>query len=860
MPLIRPPTVTPPSLAASLAAGLLLLAIATSGCGDGSPPHTDDLAGTSDVTSDAAGPVDDTPSATDATDEPECVSDDECAARMAATACLVPRCSTGACELAAVADLTPCDDADACTWATTCVAGQCGQGTPLACNDGNPCTSNSCDAIEGCVFEGRDEGSCDDGDPCSVADACSAGLCKGLPDPACACVTEDDCDIHEDASLCNGVMLCDAGQCKLDQGSVVDCPPAATCRVSTCKPATGSCGVQIAANGTDCDDGNPCTSGDLCSEGTCAGQSGACECAVDSDCAPFQLETFDLCQGPLVCVDGSCEPDAEQAVVCVDDTVESCITTACDPPTGLCVTLAMPEGSSCPATNPCAPAGTCRLGKCKAAPADCDDGDPCTADSCVPGAGCEHTPATGACDDGDACSVGDTCVDGVCTAGVTAVCDDLNPCTADMCIAGPVGCTVQMLDDGAACANSDPCLEPGVCEAGTCVDQQPVTCEDPGPCLSSSCVAFEGCLSKFDPNGSPCDDGNPCTQEGQCSAGECVALPLPCSDGNACTVDGCDEGGCVYELVATGVPCQPGDPCFEGGTCDLGECVGGEPLPCPDGVCDVRECDPTTGTCEIVHLKPDGTECGDANPCTVPGGCDDGACAGQDSVDCDDDDACTVDTCEAEFGNCKHAPKLCAPDAEQPCQAPTCEPATGCQLEADPICESASVVWTSPIACDSSEWTTSTPTGKPGFVIDAFAPAAGLLDDDCHLHIDVTPEAAAVATPWTATTSGSLKSIPATASEVRVRFWSYWQWAQLDAWQDVERRVQLLDAEGIVLGAGALDSDPTTADGWLPLEVVLTLDAPPPVQVRVGFALTSTPSETPGSNAWWIDTVVVFAE
>jgi hypothetical protein len=41
---------------------------------------------------------------------------------------------------------------------------------------------------------------------------------------------------------------------------------------------------------------------------------------------------------------------------------------------------------------------------------DCDDGDPCTIDTCVDGA-CIHTPMD--CDDGDPCTI-DTCVDGAC--------------------------------------------------------------------------------------------------------------------------------------------------------------------------------------------------------------------------------------------------------------------------------------------------------------------------------------------------------------------------------------------------------------------------------------------------------------
>jgi hypothetical protein len=44
----------------------------------------------------------------------------------------------------------PCDDGDACTSADTCAAGLCTGGPPPDCDDGDPCTAESCDAITGC--------------------------------------------------------------------------------------------------------------------------------------------------------------------------------------------------------------------------------------------------------------------------------------------------------------------------------------------------------------------------------------------------------------------------------------------------------------------------------------------------------------------------------------------------------------------------------------------------------------------------------------------------------------------------------------------------------------------------------------
>ena len=60
----------------------------------------------------------------------------------------------------------------------------------------------------------------------------------------------------------------------------------------------------------------------------------------------------------------------------------------------------------------------------------CDDGDPCTADSCTGEAGCVASPLDGdhGCTDGTVCTANDVCVGGLCQ-GAPVPCDDSNPCT-----------------------------------------------------------------------------------------------------------------------------------------------------------------------------------------------------------------------------------------------------------------------------------------------------------------------------------------------------------------------------------------------------------------------------------------------
>ncbi len=78
-----------------------------------------------------------------------------------------------------------CNDGLSCTNGDVCNAGSCA-GTPVhtACDDGDQCTTNLCDplngaAVTGCYFPGH-TGACDDGDVCTGDDVCDTnGVCAG---------------------------------------------------------------------------------------------------------------------------------------------------------------------------------------------------------------------------------------------------------------------------------------------------------------------------------------------------------------------------------------------------------------------------------------------------------------------------------------------------------------------------------------------------------------------------------------------------------------------------------------------------------------------------------------------------------
>jgi len=47
----------------------------------------------------------------------------------------------------------PCPDGDLCNGDEVCVSWTCTAGLPLMCDDGVSCTTDSCDAVQGCINE-----------------------------------------------------------------------------------------------------------------------------------------------------------------------------------------------------------------------------------------------------------------------------------------------------------------------------------------------------------------------------------------------------------------------------------------------------------------------------------------------------------------------------------------------------------------------------------------------------------------------------------------------------------------------------------------------------------------------------------
>ncbi len=164
---------------------------------------------------------------------------------------------------------------------------------------------------------------------------------------------------------------------------------------------------------------------------------------------------------------------------------------------------------------------------------------------------------------------------GACGEHCEVVCDDADPCTIDAC-------------------------EPGT---GDCaIDHPPVDCNDSNLCTEDTCSPVSGCV--YAPV--VCEDGDFCTI-GACNplTGDCSFAPVDCGP-----YDLCDPAtGDCYD-PCSGTICDPISQCHSAGTCSLGDCLAGGPLPdgtpCNDGdsttaydVCVSGECHGSGAPCVL---------------------------------------------------------------------------------------------------------------------------------------------------------------------------------------------------------------------------------------------------------------------
>ncbi len=545
------------------------------------------------------------------------------------------------------------------------------------CNDGDPTTLDICSGYIGKTGQHDCSHTFDpdaEGQPCTYgAYCCGDGLahadCDGPPPEGCqavgeTCDDEDPCTEHDECAAEGVGFVC--------EGTPVVCPAAGTCEESACDPATGACEVTDAADGAACDDTNPCTTADECVAGTCTG--GPVDCSA--------LDT-------------------------------SCTHGLCNPASGVCAAVAVPDGTLCDDSDPCTTLDACSAGACAGPPVDCSALDTdCASGVCDAATGqCTATPAPDGtpCDDGDLCSAGDSCDAGVCAAGPIPLCgvcsggspgdacDDGNPCTSNdactnaggllVCVGAPTdcshldtdcsvgicdpvgGCHALAFADGTLCTDGDACTAFDSCQGGVC---------SAGVNLCGACVGKAA--------GDPCDDGSGCTSGDACAVSgpllACVGAPKDCSAlSTSCLIGHCvsASGACEASPKPDGVLCDDGDGCTTGDACLGGLCTS------------------STNTCTDCLGLPPGTSCNDGDPCTQ-------------------NDVCMVDSagvvCAGATVDCGHLSSTCS--------AGVCDPTTG-GCVADPTSEGA--------ACDDADPCTDGDTctaGACAAAVDLCAPCIGL--------------------------------------------------------------------------------------------------------------------------------------
>ena len=335
--------------------------------------------------------------------------------------------------------------------------------------------------------------------------------------------------------------------------------------VEVCDGADNDCDGQVDEEVT-CDDSIPCTV-DTCEPGSEPGQA-SCQHVVDNDLC-FNAASHDPC-APRICDTSSggcrsiidpvlcpgCESDAgcENDNPCVNVSCHACSGSSCPPGfPGRCEASPL-DSASCSDGNLCTQGDTCQAGICTAGPAKaCDDGITCTMPSCSPETGaCTFTAKDSLCDDGEECTEDICSVElGGCSVNLGDACDceteddcpdDLNPCTSNVCVAG--SCVSQPKADDAICelSGSNPCI------IGA-------TCDGQGACTATT----------FEPGGTACDDGDPCTAKDSCAGvgGLCEGVPpVELCNGQD---DDCDDK-VDEDFTTVGDACDgdDGDACKEG--------------------------------------------------------------------------------------------------------------------------------------------------------------------------------------------------------------------------------------------------------------------------------------------------------
>ena len=626
------------------------------------------------------------------------------AAGCSTMACHSVACTSSLCVYTPLVDGTGCDNNNVCDGLETCHAGVCIDSSPLRCDDSNPCTTDSCNAITGCVHTPI-TGAYNDNNPCTTGDHCVSGVlitspysCPATtacakyqcyPDPSnttnpkCVAIPVNENGPCDDGSQYTLDDVCRKGLCV---GQPKLCRPPKECESMVVLDISGNCVPLFEITGTPCDVDNLCSNSQCDGAGHCNVVSAAVTCTPIDQChtAGVCIPSVGVCTTPkkadgTACNDGNActQTDTCRAGHCFGDNPKVCqrldqchLAGECDTVTGLCSNPNAPDGTFCEDSNVCTAAEQCVSGVCTSCGAmNCSTTNPCLIASCNPLTGCEYTYNDGApCDDGSNCTTGTYCVSGQCpsSTGTFVTCPQTNLCGATMC-AHDSGCTESYADacgfcltssdcaylpchkehcnttsqkcyythDNAqiiGCVDSIYCNGQETCSGGTCVSGIPPTCDDSQVCTYDYCnTTIDACTHTPIVNNT-CFNDNQCIIASKCSVGgTCDAVQtVDCAPAPVCHFAlGCNpaSGECEYDRYPNGTACDDNDPCTTNDQCHSGDCIGTTPVTCPSANPCIQhgECHKVAGGC-VYYNEPDGTPCDDGSACTVDDQCLNGAC------------------------------------------------------------------------------------------------------------------------------------------------------------------------------------------------------------------------------------------
>lgn len=208
-----------------------------------------------------------------------------------------------------------------CVEDADCVSGNCTESTGVCCesgelccadaadcDDGDPCTTDYCNASFNCTNSPVPENtSCSDGVYCNGVEKCQGGICTAGTNPcdgkssACLAATCNEdaktCDKlpANEGGACSAVLfclgnvqkICQSGLC-VDPGTgTIPCqdPTGNPCTEKICDEDHDKCVVESVSNYVSCSDSNPCTGNNYCYEGVCRNGENPCSdqdpCTID---------------------------------------------------------------------------------------------------------------------------------------------------------------------------------------------------------------------------------------------------------------------------------------------------------------------------------------------------------------------------------------------------------------------------------------------------------------------------------------------------------------------------------------------------------------------------------------------------